>query len=83
MALGTDDGYRVALRCFLNRDGDCDWVVLYPDGAFRMSEIGEPCGPIPEDATIDTIVIHRPATRPGQGDGDAWREELGRRLAVG
>jgi len=78
-----DDGYRMALRFFLNRAGDCAWVVLYPDGAFRMSETGEPCGPIPLDATIDTIVIHRPAPRTGQGEGDAWREELERRLSFG
>ena len=83
MADPHDDGYRMALRFFLGRAGDCDWVVLYPDTGFRMSEIGEPCGPIPLDATTDTIVIHRPACRPGQGEGDAWREELERRLAVG
>ena len=82
MADPHDAGYRMALAFFLNRAGDCDWVVLYPDGAFRMSEIGEPCGPIPLDATIDTIVIHRPACRPGQSEGDAWHAELERRLAI-
>ena len=81
MADPHDAGYRMALRFFLNRAGDCDWVVLYPDGAFRMSEIGDPCGPIPLDATIDTIVIHRPHPLPGQGEGDAWHAELDRRLS--
>lgn len=79
--MGDDESYRMALQYFLDRAMGCDWVVLYPDGAFRMSEIGEPCGPIPLDATIDTIVIHRPAARPGQEEGDAWREELERRLS--
>ena len=71
-----------AWRCAAssNREDDCDWVVLYPDGAFRMSEIGSPCGPIPLDATIDTIVIHRPAVRRGRGGGGARREELEQRL---